>query len=188
MGVHDRSPGLDKHTSFHITRSHGVYLEECRKDCGQGSRDIANVARPLAVQNEHRLEKSSQFTTILEYAMLAAIQMETWTLFWEEAGPDGMHADDIYQAIISLRPTRSIASLDKKNLTLERLVHILRILATAHFLREVSPKIFVHNRRSSVIDWQEPRGTAPRPRQQVHRYKRHGSHRFPYVHTYRRRA
>ena len=39
----------------------------------------------------------------------------------KETGPDGMHADDIYQAIIGLRPTSFIASLDKKNLTLERL-------------------------------------------------------------------
>ncbi|KAI0653625.1 S-adenosyl-L-methionine-dependent methyltransferase [Cubamyces menziesii] len=69
-----------------------------------------------------------------------------------EAGPGGMQVDDIYQAIISLRPVNLVASPDTKNLTSERLVHILRVLATTHFLREVSPNVFANNRRSSVID------------------------------------
>lgn len=37
------------------------------------------------------------------------------------AGPDGMHVDDICQAIVDLRPKSSVNLPDTKNLTPERL-------------------------------------------------------------------
>lgn len=39
----------------------------------------------------------------------------------KEAGPEGMHVDDICRAIIDLRPKSSVACPDTKNLTSERL-------------------------------------------------------------------
>ncbi|KAI0761038.1 S-adenosyl-L-methionine-dependent methyltransferase [Trametes elegans] len=45
----------------------------------------------------------------------------------KEAGPPGMHVGDIHR-------------------------HILRLLATSHWLREVAPDVFANNRRSSYID------------------------------------
>ncbi|KAI0324802.1 S-adenosyl-L-methionine-dependent methyltransferase [Cubamyces sp. BRFM 1775] len=68
------------------------------------------------------------------------------------AGSEGMHVDDICQAIVDLRPKSSVTCQDTKNLTPERLVHVLRVLATTHWLREVSPNVFANNRRSSVVD------------------------------------
>ncbi|KAL7277477.1 hypothetical protein ACG7TL_008398 [Trametes sanguinea] len=67
-----------------------------------------------------------------------------------EAGPGGLHVRDIHRAIVDLRPEASPP--DPAVFTPSRLGHILRLLATAHWLREVSPDRFANNRRSSYID------------------------------------
>ncbi|KAI0653617.1 hypothetical protein C8Q70DRAFT_1034073 [Cubamyces menziesii] len=67
-----------------------------------------------------------------------------------DGNPQGMHVNDIHRAVVALRP--SSAAPDLAVLTPERLGHILRVLATAHWLREVSPDVFANNRRSAVID------------------------------------
>ncbi|KAH9888541.1 S-adenosyl-L-methionine-dependent methyltransferase [Cubamyces lactineus] len=66
------------------------------------------------------------------------------------AGPEGMHVNDIHRAVVDLRPPS--AAPDPTILTPERLGYILRVLATAHWLRELSPDVFANNRRSAVID------------------------------------
>ncbi|KAI9063980.1 S-adenosyl-L-methionine-dependent methyltransferase [Trametes sanguinea] len=67
-----------------------------------------------------------------------------------ETGPTGLHVRDIHQAIIELRPETSPPDLAV--FTPSRLGHVLRLLASAHWLREVSPDTFANNRRSSYID------------------------------------
>ncbi|KAI0761039.1 S-adenosyl-L-methionine-dependent methyltransferase [Trametes elegans] len=67
-----------------------------------------------------------------------------------EAGPQGLHVRDIHRAIIESRPKGSPP--DPAIFNVSRLGHILRLLATAHWLREVSPDVFANNRRSAYID------------------------------------
>ncbi|KAI0324796.1 S-adenosyl-L-methionine-dependent methyltransferase [Cubamyces sp. BRFM 1775] len=67
-----------------------------------------------------------------------------------DAGPQGMHVNDIHRAVVDLRPQS--ATPDPAVLTPERLGYILRVLATAHWLRELSPDVYANNRRSAVID------------------------------------
>ncbi|OSC97041.1 S-adenosyl-L-methionine-dependent methyltransferase [Trametes coccinea BRFM310] len=67
-----------------------------------------------------------------------------------EASPDGLRVGDIHRAIIDLRPEASRP--DPTVFTPSRLGHILRLLATAHWLREVAPDRFANNRRSSYVD------------------------------------
>ncbi|CDO72696.1 hypothetical protein BN946_scf184985.g116 [Trametes cinnabarina] len=67
-----------------------------------------------------------------------------------EAGPQGLHVRDIHRSIIELRPEN--ARPDPAIFTAARLGHVLRVLATSHWLREVAPDVFANNRRSSYID------------------------------------
>ncbi|PPQ86971.1 hypothetical protein CVT25_009763 [Psilocybe cyanescens] len=54
-----------------------------------------------------------------------------------EAGPDGLHVDSISE---------------KNGVKATKLAHILRLLATHHILRELSPDVFALNRISSLVD------------------------------------
>ncbi|KAJ8475150.1 hypothetical protein ONZ51_g6737 [Trametes cubensis] len=67
-----------------------------------------------------------------------------------EAGPQGMHVDGIHRWVVDLRPQN--AQPNPATLSSGRLAHVLRVLATAHWLREVSPDVFANNRRSSALD------------------------------------
>ncbi|OSC97043.1 S-adenosyl-L-methionine-dependent methyltransferase [Trametes coccinea BRFM310] len=67
-----------------------------------------------------------------------------------EAGPQGLHVRDIQRSVIELRPEN--ARPDPATFTAARLGHVLRLLATSHWLREVAPDVFANNRRSSYID------------------------------------
>ncbi|KAI0761037.1 S-adenosyl-L-methionine-dependent methyltransferase [Trametes elegans] len=67
-----------------------------------------------------------------------------------EAGAHGLHLRDIHRKIIELRPKDKRP--DPSILNVNRLGHILRLLATSHWLREVSPDVFANNRRSAYID------------------------------------
>ncbi|KAH9925876.1 S-adenosyl-L-methionine-dependent methyltransferase [Epithele typhae] len=69
----------------------------------------------------------------------------------KEAGPEGMHVKDIYDAILDLLP-KNVEPKHPNGLNPVGLSHILRLLATAHYLREVKPDVFTNNRRSSYID------------------------------------
>ncbi|KAI0324799.1 S-adenosyl-L-methionine-dependent methyltransferase [Cubamyces sp. BRFM 1775] len=64
--------------------------------------------------------------------------------------PRGIHVKDICTSIAKLRPRD--APPDLSILSAARLSHILRVLATSHWLREVSPDVFANNRRSSSLD------------------------------------
>ncbi|KAJ8475167.1 hypothetical protein ONZ51_g6741 [Trametes cubensis] len=68
-----------------------------------------------------------------------------------EAGPQGLHVKDIHRSVIELRPKTAPAP-DPDTFTAARLGHVLRLLATSHWLKEVGPDVFANNRRSSYID------------------------------------
>ncbi|OJT12731.1 Sterigmatocystin 8-O-methyltransferase [Trametes pubescens] len=67
-----------------------------------------------------------------------------------EAGSQGLHVRDIHRAVVGLRPQN--APPDAATFTPARLGHVLRLLATSHWLQEVAPDVFANNRRSSYID------------------------------------
>ncbi|KAI0324800.1 S-adenosyl-L-methionine-dependent methyltransferase [Cubamyces sp. BRFM 1775] len=68
-----------------------------------------------------------------------------------EAGPQGLHVKDIHRSVVELRPKTAPAP-DPETFTVARLGHVLRLLATSHWLKEVGPDVFANNRRSSYID------------------------------------
>ncbi|KAI0359496.1 S-adenosyl-L-methionine-dependent methyltransferase [Trametes cingulata] len=67
-----------------------------------------------------------------------------------EAGAQGLHVRDIHRSVTELRPKD--AQPNPNVFTPARLGHVLRLLATAHWLQEVAPDVFANNRRSSYID------------------------------------
>ncbi|PIL29533.1 hypothetical protein GSI_08341 [Ganoderma sinense ZZ0214-1] len=70
-----------------------------------------------------------------------------------EAGPVGLHVRDIHRLVLELRTNvKGAAPADGARLTPAHLSHILRLLATGHYLREVAPDVFANNRASSYID------------------------------------
>lgn len=68
-----------------------------------------------------------------------------------EAGSEGLHVSNILKAVLDLRPKVHV-NQGEGPLTPSRLGHILRLLATSHYLREVKPDVFANNRPSSFID------------------------------------
>ncbi|KAM5545245.1 hypothetical protein V8D89_001356 [Ganoderma adspersum] len=70
-----------------------------------------------------------------------------------EAGPGGLHVREIRRLVLDLRTnSKDAAPADTVPLTPAHLSHILRLLATGHYLREVKPDVFANNRASSYID------------------------------------
>ncbi|PIL29530.1 hypothetical protein GSI_08338 [Ganoderma sinense ZZ0214-1] len=70
-----------------------------------------------------------------------------------EAGPNGLHVQEILRLVLELRTNSKTATpTDTVPLTPAHLSHILRLLATGHYLREVKPDVFTNNRPSSYID------------------------------------
>ncbi|KAI0326190.1 S-adenosyl-L-methionine-dependent methyltransferase [Cubamyces sp. BRFM 1775] len=69
------------------------------------------------------------------------------------AGPEGLHAQDIARKIEEIRLGKEVAS-DSPAEYIEpaKLSHVLRLLATQHWLREVKPDVFANNRLSSLLD------------------------------------
>ncbi|KAI0356395.1 S-adenosyl-L-methionine-dependent methyltransferase [Trametes cingulata] len=67
-----------------------------------------------------------------------------------ELGPKGVHVQDIHRAVVELR--REDARPDPSIFTPMRLGHLLRVLATSHWVQEVAPDVYANNRRSSYID------------------------------------
>ncbi|KAI1787144.1 S-adenosyl-L-methionine-dependent methyltransferase [Ganoderma leucocontextum] len=70
-----------------------------------------------------------------------------------EAGPGGLHVREIHRVILEMRTNlKTAAPAETAPLTPVHLSHILRLLATGHYLREVKPDVFANNRASSYID------------------------------------
>ncbi|KAM5545248.1 hypothetical protein V8D89_001359 [Ganoderma adspersum] len=70
-----------------------------------------------------------------------------------EAGPVGLHVREIHRLVLDLRTnSKTAAPPDTVPLTPAHLSHILRLLATGHYLREVKPDVFANNRASSYVD------------------------------------
>ncbi|KAH9856853.1 S-adenosyl-L-methionine-dependent methyltransferase [Lenzites betulinus] len=67
-----------------------------------------------------------------------------------EAGPQGLHVNEIHRLVTELRSKESPP--DPTIFTTGRLGHVLRLLATSHWIQEVTPDVFANNRRSSYID------------------------------------
>ncbi|KAI0761034.1 S-adenosyl-L-methionine-dependent methyltransferase [Trametes elegans] len=68
----------------------------------------------------------------------------------KDAGPGGLHIRDVLRMVVALQPQTDLP--DPEILNASRLAHILRLLATSHWLREVSPDVFTNNRRSAYLD------------------------------------
>ncbi|KAI0737217.1 S-adenosyl-L-methionine-dependent methyltransferase [Daedaleopsis nitida] len=68
-----------------------------------------------------------------------------------EAGPEGLHVDDLLKTVLELRP-KTTSPQRESPLTSSKLGHILRLLATSHYLREIKPNVFANNRPSSFMD------------------------------------
>ncbi|KAI0827576.1 S-adenosyl-L-methionine-dependent methyltransferase [Trametes gibbosa] len=67
-----------------------------------------------------------------------------------EAGPKGLHVGEIYRLVTELRSKE--LPPDPAIFTPGRLGHVLRLLATSHWIQEVAPNVFANNRRSAYID------------------------------------
>ncbi|KAI0682001.1 S-adenosyl-L-methionine-dependent methyltransferase [Earliella scabrosa] len=66
-----------------------------------------------------------------------------------EAGPGGLHVKEIAKKVAELRAKNKSEPVD---LDPSKFSHVLRLLATYHWLREVTPDVFTNNRLSSYID------------------------------------
>ncbi|KAH9925845.1 S-adenosyl-L-methionine-dependent methyltransferase [Epithele typhae] len=69
-----------------------------------------------------------------------------------EAGPGGMHVNDIARTVVEIRCGSITTGEAVPDLSPSKLSHVLRTLATTHWLREVSPDVFANNRLSSMLD------------------------------------
>ncbi|KAI0653620.1 S-adenosyl-L-methionine-dependent methyltransferase [Cubamyces menziesii] len=116
-------------------------IRRIKAACGQLT---ATVDRPWdALMDAVRASQLSACLRFMEAAHIVEIL--------REAGPNGMHVKDLCRSVKELRPGEKDAP-DQENLNPERLGHILRVLATSHWLLEVSPDVFANNRRSSLMD------------------------------------
>ncbi|KAI0644813.1 S-adenosyl-L-methionine-dependent methyltransferase [Trametes meyenii] len=108
--------------------------------CGQLS---ASVNKPwYGLMEVIQAGQLSQAIRFLEAAHIPEIL--------RKAGPQGLNIDDIHRSVIESRASGKLP--DPTIFTPSRLGHVLRLLATSHWLREVSPDVFANNRRSSYID------------------------------------
>ncbi|PIL29528.1 hypothetical protein GSI_08336 [Ganoderma sinense ZZ0214-1] len=90
----------------------------------------------------------SEFSSALRFLEAANI-----VEILREAGPGGLHVREILRLVLELRTnSETAAPPDTVPLTPAHLGHILRLLATGHYLREVKPDVFTNNRASSYID------------------------------------
>lgn len=71
-----------------------------------------------------------------------------------EAGPQGLHVSDISKknGVDAKKLGLSLYGCGLGIMLMHDLAHILRLLATHHILREVSPDVFTLNRISSLVD------------------------------------
>ncbi|TBU37789.1 O-methyltransferase [Dichomitus squalens] len=66
-----------------------------------------------------------------------------------EAGPQGLHVKDLAARITDVRRG---ANPNVRDIDHTKISHVLRLLATYHWLQEVRPDVFANNRLSSFID------------------------------------
>ncbi|KAI0350580.1 S-adenosyl-L-methionine-dependent methyltransferase [Trametes cingulata] len=100
------------------------------------------------------------FLTLVEGAHLGHITAalsfleETNTVeILREAGPQGLHVKDLARRINEVRYGKKAASsVGVAHLDPVKLSHILRLLATNHWLREVQPDVYSNGRLSSLLD------------------------------------
>ncbi|KAI0628454.1 S-adenosyl-L-methionine-dependent methyltransferase [Trametes polyzona] len=89
--------------------------------------------------------QAGQLSAAIRFLEAAHIPEILW-----EAGEQGLHVRDICRIVTELRSKD--APPDPAIFTPARLGHVLRLLATSHWIKEVSPDVFANNRRSSYID------------------------------------
>ncbi|TBU24980.1 S-adenosyl-L-methionine-dependent methyltransferase [Dichomitus squalens] len=68
-----------------------------------------------------------------------------------EAGPEGVHVNELARRIDVLASDQD-GTASAEPVDPDKLGHILRLLATFHWIREVRPDVFANNRLSSIID------------------------------------
>ncbi|ESK87498.1 hypothetical protein Moror_10910 [Moniliophthora roreri MCA 2997] len=120
-------------------------IEKTCKDLQLHFPSPTNLLRPVAICPTSIPKSSKQppvsvFTASLQFGVPAALRtaIETNTVeILREAGPQGLHVKDI-AARNGTHPGK--------------LGRILRLLATEHIFKEVSPDVFANNRISSVVD------------------------------------
>ncbi|KAI0644766.1 S-adenosyl-L-methionine-dependent methyltransferase [Trametes meyenii] len=67
-----------------------------------------------------------------------------------EAGPGGLHVKGVAEKVAELR--RDLPGAHQGEIDPAKIGHVLRVLATYHWVREVAPDVFANNRLTSFID------------------------------------
>ncbi|KAJ3999098.1 hypothetical protein F5050DRAFT_1565815 [Lentinula boryana] len=109
---------------------------------------ISAVNRIVAAAGQMSATVQIPFLTLCDAGMgfhlpscLRLIEASHTVEILREAGPNGLHVKLI---------------AEKNGVDKNKLAHILRLLATHHILREVSPNVFANNRLSSILDTGKP--------------------------------
>ncbi|KAI0350581.1 S-adenosyl-L-methionine-dependent methyltransferase [Trametes cingulata] len=84
-------------------------------------------------------------------AALSFLEASNTVEILREAGHDGLHARDLARKITEVRLASS-ADTDVEPLDAIKLSHVLRLLATYHWVREVKPDVWANNRLTMVLD------------------------------------
>ncbi|KAI0653068.1 S-adenosyl-L-methionine-dependent methyltransferase [Cubamyces menziesii] len=112
--------------------------------CGQLSASVHHPFLTAAVEGV-QLGHISAALSVLEATHTVEIL--------RDAGPQGLHINDLARKVEQIRLGANAASKsDVEHLDPVKLGHILRLLATQHILREVQPNVFTNNRLSSILD------------------------------------
>ncbi|KAI0653060.1 S-adenosyl-L-methionine-dependent methyltransferase [Cubamyces menziesii] len=111
-----------------------------------GGRLLATLQQPLiSVLETSHLGHIAAALSFLEASNVAEIL--------RDAGPEGLHAKDIARKIEEIHLGKEVApDSPREQIEPAQISHILRLLATQHWLREVKPDVFANNRLSSLLD------------------------------------
>ncbi|KAI0628477.1 S-adenosyl-L-methionine-dependent methyltransferase [Trametes polyzona] len=86
-------------------------------------------------------------------AALAFLEASDTVEILREAGPQGLHAQDLARRIDEVILGKEAATRsDVSHCDPVKLSHVLRLLATHHWLTEVAPDVYANNRLSSFVD------------------------------------
>ncbi|KAI1787762.1 S-adenosyl-L-methionine-dependent methyltransferase [Ganoderma leucocontextum] len=152
-GVALQFPSLDAPYYTTVKNSATVEkAEELRADptvFGAANRIVAACGQITATVHKpfFQLVEGGQGGTLV--ASLQFLESTHIVEILREAGPEGLGVRDIAAKVAELRRAANpdAAGVDPSNIG-----HLLRLLATYHWLREVKPDVFANNRLSSFLD------------------------------------
>ncbi|KAG7090565.1 hypothetical protein E1B28_009673 [Marasmius oreades] len=112
------------------------------KDAAEAANTIAAAAQHIAaILTAPSVSLYHSVGGVLQSAAVRVCLEASVTEILREAGPQGLHVDTIAK---------------KANLDSQKLSRLLRLLATNHFYREVTPEVFANTRISSMLDTGKP--------------------------------